>query len=690
MIGRIETADAPVIDGYFDDPCWETATSIGDLVQVEPVEGLVPGQQTVIKIIHDSHRIYMAMRCFDDDVASLRATQQARDARLDPDDRFEWIFDPFRNQNQGYFFQIGAAGSLGDALMSPGTFTKSWDAIWDARVRVLDDGWQAECAIPFRSIAFPEDVSSWGFNIRRVRRSTNESYRWANATQSTPFFRLAELGTLEGFGEVEHGLGVAIAPYATYTRRRERLSGLDWDGDPDAGGELFLRLAPSLDAAVTFFTDFAETENDDRQINLTRFPLFFSEKRDFFLQDTSRFGFGSQAQDLMPFFSRRIGIGDDGEIPIEIGTKVAGQVGNLGVGVLGIGTGEGGGNDFRRELGVARFQYSVAEQTRVGVIGTYGRPTERGNNAVGGVDLFHRVPEFVGDLDLQIWANALSSQTSGAGGDGSAAELRAEAEGAEWQIEAGARSIGTEFNPELGFVRRRGIYSYDAEIAWRPRTSGGGPIRNWWMQLDASTVLSTGNRVKDIEFSMIPFGFRTHTEDEFRVFVEREFTRIDEAFTVFDDIVVPVGDYWKTRGGAAIRLSEGRPVSANLWTMVGDFFDGNAWETTAELEVRTGRYVIFGAEYRQTKASLFGRSFTSMVGQGEVDVHLTPRLSILNLFQYDNESRNLGVQSRTRWIVEPGSDLFFVVTVGWARGDDDVLRPDTQSGAIKFVYSRRF
>ena len=689
-IGRIEVEDAPRIDGYFDDPCWETAPSIGELIQVEPIEGLRPGQDTVVKIIHDAENLYMGLRCFEDDMPELRATQQARDARLDPDDRFEWIFDPFQNQNQGYFFQIGAAGSLGDALVSPGTFTKAWDAIWDARVRIVEDGWQAEIVIPFRSIAFPEDSSSWGFNIRRIRRSTNESYRWSNASQSLSFFQLAEFGVLDGFGEIEQGTGIAIAPYVANTRRRERLSGIDWDDDPDAGGEVFVRLTPSLEAVVTFFTDFAQTENDGRQINLTRFPLFFPEKRDFFLQDASRFKFGSDSRAALPFFSRRIGIGDDGEIPVEVGMKVAGQVGDWGIGVLGIQTGEGGGNDFRRDLGVARFQYAVAEQTRVGVIGTYGRPTERGSNAVGGIDVFHRSPEFVGDLDLQIWGNAMSSQTSGAGGDGASAELRAQARGREWEIEAGARSVGAEFNPELGFVPRRGIQTYETEIAWRPRAKNGSIVRNWWMQFGANTVMSTSNRVLDLEFELIPFGFRTQVEDEFRIFIEREFTRIDEAFEVFDDIEVPAGDYWITRGGGAFRLSEGRPVSANLWMMFGDFFGGNAWETTAEIDWRTNRYLILGAEYRQTKASLFGRNFTSFVSEARVDVHLTPWLSILNFVQYDNESRNLGVQSRTRWIVEPGSDLFLVLTAGWLRDDDGVVRPDTQSGAVKFVYTHRF
>ncbi len=689
-IGRIDSSEAPRLDGRLDDACWAKTPEIGDLIQVEPVAGVVPLQRTVIQITHDRDYLYIAGQCFDDRPDMIRRTQRAFDARLDPDDRVEFLIDTFQNQNQGYFFQIGAGGSLGDGLLGNNSFAKSWDTIWNGRSRVTDTGWQFELRIPFRSIAFPDDDSTWNFNVNRIRRWTNEQYRWSNASQSRPFFRLDQLGEIDGFGEVEEGTGIDARPYVAFRQRRNRLTDDSWTSDPDAGGEVFFRLSPSMRAAVTFFTDFAETENDDRVINLTRFPVFFRERRDFFLEDESRFQFGPRSSSFVPFFSRRVGLGGDGQIPILAGAKIAGQQGPWEVGGLIVGTGEGGGNDFNRELGVVRINRSVAEETRVGVIGTTGRPTERGSNQVAGVDFFHREPEFVGDMDLRLWAFLIGSQTSGVGGDGSAAGVRAVAVGREWEVEAESRWVGEEFNPELGFVRRRDVKDTSLEIDFNPRTQNDDLIRFYSFDLDMQLIVDQGNKVTDMEFQVSPFGFSTHDEDRFRTFIEREFERVPDAFTIFDDIVVPAGDYWETRGGVSFSTSEARPINVELSNVIGDFYNGNAWELRGEFTWRTSPLLILGGEYRQTKADLFGRDFTSSIAQGNVDFNFTPWLSVQNLIQYDNQSRNLGLQSRTRWITRPGSDLFVVVTAGWLRGEDGSLRPDAQELAIKFAHTIRF
>ena len=585
-VTEIEPEQAPRLDGRLDDPCWQGAPSIGDFVQVEPMEGVVPSQRTVLRMVRDRRRLYIAIECFDDEPDLIRATQRFRDADLDPDDRVEMIFDPFGVGNLAYFLQVGAAGSIGDALMSNTSFTKSWDTIWDARVRRDRRGWYAEAVVPFRSLAFPDDTSQWKFNVRRVRRWSNEAYRWANARQSVRFFRLAELGTLTGMGGIiRGGVGVDVVPYTTYRIRRDRLQSEAWRGDLDAGGELFFRLTPSLNAALTFFTDFAETENDSRQINLSRFPLFFPERRDFFLQDESRFRFGSGDSDLLPFFSRRIGLGSEGTIPIQVGAKLAGQIGNFGVGVLGVRTGEGGGNDFERGMGVARVDYALAEQSRVGLIATHGRPTERGQNQVFGVDMFHRVPEFVGDLDLRVWSYLVKSETSGDGGDGAAGAIDIESQGREWSFELRSRWVGDEFNPELGRVRRPGVKEFEFGSTYRPRTDVPA-IRTGRFQWFSGLVLDSSNRVLDANFEIVPFGIQTHMGDFFRMSIEREFERLDDPFDIFDDVEIAAGDYWRTRYGARFGLSEGRAFSGGVRFETGDFFDGNAWEYSASADWR--------------------------------------------------------------------------------------------------------
>ena len=241
QVGRIDGAEAPVLDGSMDDACWIDAPAIGDLTMVEPWLGRAPTQRTVVKLLHSRDQLYIGLWCYDRNAAAIRATQRARDARLDPDDRVEILLDPFENRRTAFFFQIGAGGSIGDILISQngGRFDKPWDAIWEGVSRVTDEGWFAEIAIPFRSIPRQEGARSWGFNLRRYVRTANEEYQWANPTQSVPFYRVSECGTIDGIGEVRTGIGLEVVPYASAGVARDRSRpDPEWRTDPDAGGEI--------------------------------------------------------------------------------------------------------------------------------------------------------------------------------------------------------------------------------------------------------------------------------------------------------------------------------------------------------------------------------------------------------------------------------------------------------------------
>ncbi|MEY4673836.1 MAG: hypothetical protein RL148_1620, partial [Planctomycetota bacterium] len=291
-IGIASEVQDPRIDGSLDDKCWEQAVEIGELVTVEPVEGAVPPRRTRIRLLQTADSLCIAIECDDESPAGLRASQRRRDADLEPDDRIELLLDPFENRRTGYFFQVGAGGSIGDALVTSNgnRFDKPVDFVWEGRSLATDRGWQAEIAIPFRSIPHRDNGFAWAFNIRRIVRATNEEYRWACARQSVPFFRISELGTVEGLQRVEHAATVDVVPYVAGSIKR---TDDETRFDPDSGADAFWRITPELTLAATAFTDFAETEVDERQINLDRFPLFFPEKRDFFLDGSSYFTFGT-------------------------------------------------------------------------------------------------------------------------------------------------------------------------------------------------------------------------------------------------------------------------------------------------------------------------------------------------------------------------------------------------------------
>lgn len=695
-VGRIDVATAPRIDGRLDEACWRDAPAIGELVMVEPWAGRPPTQRTVVRLLHDHEHLYLGLWCFDDDPSRIRASQRARDARLDPDDRVEILLDPFENRRTAYFFQIGAGGSIGDILISQNgaRFDKPWDAVWSGAAQVTDEGWFAEIAIPFRSIPRRPGSGRWGFNLARYVRAANEEYRWNGSSQAVSFYRASECGTIEGIGEVESGIGLEVVPYVATSWSRERAVRRGWDADVDAGGEVYWRITPSVTLAATLFTDFAETESDARQINLNRFPLFFPEKRDFFLEGLSYFAFGAPEAgggNFRPFFSRRIGLAGDGSpIPLLLGLKLTGEAGPFEFGLLDALTDRTATQD-EQNLAVGRVKYAAGEQTTIGLLATSGDPTGATDNQVLGVDGWHRVPQWLGDLDLTVVVDAALSTGSGRGDDGESFGADVRARGSEWQFEVGARQVAADFQPALGFVRRRGTRQMAAEVRWQPRVGEGSAIRRWQFEVEAERAEAMGGETQAKSLGIDWFGAELHSGDEIGVFAVREFERVEADFVLFRDTTpVFAGDYWNTRGGLIVRTSEGRPWNVLAEGSTGGLFDGRSDRLELDGEWRVSPLLHLGGGYETARVDLGpGRAFTTQVASSRVDLHFTPALSVRNLVQFDNESNVLGWQSRLRWIYAPGCDFFAVLGTAWER-DGSSLVPTTQALEFKVAHSLRF
>lgn len=697
-VGRIEPAAAPRIDGRLDDACWAQAPQIGELTMVEPWLGRAPSQRTIVKLLHDRDALYLGLWCFDDDGSRIRSAQRARDARLDPDDRVEILLDPFENRRTAYFFQIGAGGSIGDILISQNgqRFDKPWDAIWDGATTVTDAGWFAEIVIPFRSIPRRAGATSWGFNLIRHVRAANEEYRWTNVSQSVSAFRISELGTITGFGEIDAGVGLEFVPYAAVRAQRDRSAGeRDFAYDVDAGGEVNYRVTPSVTLSTTVFTDFAETEDDSRQINLNRFPLFFPEKRDFFLEGASYFTFGANEAGntrYLPYFSRRIGLASGGQpVPLLAGLKLTGEAGPFEMGVLDV---EADATDTldQENLGVGRFRYAASDRTLVGMIGTNGDPTSQGSNTVVGADVFHRVPELFGAFDFTANFDAATSTGSLADDDGESLGLDLRARSAEWQFELGSRWVAADFRPALGFVRRRDTRQSAAEATWRPRVAEGGAVRRWIVGVEAEHADAWDGEPQDASLRLDQLGFELHTGDQIGLFLDRSFERVQDDFTLFQDsTTVFAGDYWTTRQGLFVEASEGREISGFLTASTGGFFGGTSDQLTLDADWRTSALLHLGGGYQTAIVDLGpDRGFTTHIGSARVDLFVSPRLSLRNLVQYDNESEALGWQSRLRWIYSPGRDFFAVLGTRWQREDDGSLTPAEQELELKLVHAVRF
>ena len=303
-VSLVRTETAPAIDGLLDDPVWKNAALIDDLTQVEPIEGAAPSQRTEVRILYDSNFIYFGIRCFDTEPDKIIAKQLQRDADLGPDDRVLIVLDPYFDHRNGYFFVVNPLGVRRESLIENNSSVRDdWDGIWYAKSRIDEQGWTTEIAIPFKTIAFNQATTQWGFNVQRTIRRTNEQIRWAAPVQHKNATSIADAGVLEEIHDLDQGIGLDFKPYGKSTLRTDDVRG---DGlDLDAGFDAFYKLTPSMTLALTFNTDFAETEVDERRVNLTRFPLFFPEKRDFFLQDSGIFAFGGIRSNPLPFQQNR-------------------------------------------------------------------------------------------------------------------------------------------------------------------------------------------------------------------------------------------------------------------------------------------------------------------------------------------------------------------------------------------------
>ncbi|MCY2960687.1 MAG: carbohydrate binding family 9 domain-containing protein [Planctomycetota bacterium] len=683
---------APRVDGRLDEACWRAARPIGELRQMVPRIDVEPSEQTEIRLVHDGRSLYFGIRCFDRDPSGIVATLRQRDADLDPDDRIEILLDTFRDRRNAYFFQIGAAGSIGDALVSRngGAFKKAWDGIFDGAAVIDELGWSAEIEIPFATVAFDPDDPTWGFNVNRCIKRREEFARWSGLTQDSSFFRIAQAGDLGGLGGARQGIGLDLVPF--FVGRMDDLRG----EDPTITGQLGLdaswRLTPSLQAAVTINTDFAETEVDDRQVNLTRFPLFFPEKRDFFLQDAGIFDFADRdAGTLIPFFSRRIGLdGAGGEVPILAGGKLTGRAGDWSIGLLDVQT-EATDAFGEQNLGVARLTHNVGEQSTIGVIGTAGDPTGASDATTYGADVNLATDEFLGDKNLQSSSWFVRSDDGTGDGDDLAFGTSLRYPNDLFSFGLFFAEIQEDFDPALGFVPRTDIRSYSAALELKPRHDplAWGTIRRTEYQLDVSAVTDLEDHLETGTIEVQPLGFLFDSGDRINLEFEGRHDRLDEVFEIQDGIGIPAGDYDFGRARLEVSTSNKRELSGSATLEGGTFYDGTREDLLLGASWRPSALLNTSIQYQYNDVHLDEGDFDVHVGRARVDLAFTPRVLWSNFVQFDNQSDTLGVNSRLRWILSPGRDLYVVVNPTVGREMDSLVTEEV-AAAFKIAYTMRF
>jgi hypothetical protein len=574
LLVRIDSA--PEIDGRLDEAFWSELQPIGELVQTEPEEGAVPSEGTEIRIAYDDHNLYLGIRLFDREPAALIAKQMVLDSDMTSDDRINLVFDTFHDKRNAYFFQINPVGTRSDALIENNdVFRRDWDGIWYAEARIDERGWVAELAIPFKTVSLGANTTRWGFEAERIIRRKNEKARWGNPSQNRTITDVAGIGVLAGLVEID-ATGIDLVPNGTFghewTRSRNAVTGTHTDSDAitEPAGDIFYKFHPSIVATFTGNTNFLESPPDDLRTNLTRFPLFFPEQRDFFLQDAGIFEFGGlKEENGLPFFSRRIGRLNGEPLDIDAGLKLTGRLGRLSFGALGVTL--PAQNDLdRTNLGVMRAQLGVLEESAVGVIGTVGDPRDEIDNGLVGADFQYFNSRIRGDDILRGNAFAMKSFSDTGGNDDYALGARLEYPNDKYNGLIAYTQIGRDFDPRLGFINRRGIHRYQAtgRRRWRP----GGALRTVDVQIEGDVFVDRDHDLETAIVRFTPIELQNQAGDKLRLQYTWNEERLRRApFEIDPGVVIPLGGYSFHRGGIRAETANSRPVSAVAEVIWGSF-----------------------------------------------------------------------------------------------------------------------
>jgi hypothetical protein len=695
---RLQPDEAIVLDGILDEAAWTRAQPAGEFVQQEPVLGAEPTERTEVRVVFNREHLYIGVICFDSEPDKLLGNTRKRDEFLSADDRFMWTMDTFLNEQTGYFFEMNPSGLMADALMGPGGSTnREWDGIWNARARRSEIGWTLEIDIPFRSILFDPNAPAWGINFQRTVRRKGEELLWTGYQRNQGLRRMSNAGLLVGLTDVSAGRGFELKPYlaGSMAHAPGRAPGAPRQSAGDVGIDVLYNFTPSLRGVATVNTDFAETEVDQRRVNLTRFPLFFPEKRTFFLDGATFFDFPVPA-----FFSRRIGLVAGQPQRIVGGGKLTGQAGRHDVGALWVRTAaEAGapGEDFL----VGRWRRRVLRQSYIGGIYTGRATRDRTTPATGhtaGADFRLATSTFRGNKNLDVRGYWVRNSTPAGLGDSAAWGVDVSYPNDVWELSARFQEVQKHYDPALGFTPRRDYRQYTPEIRWNPRPVSSR-IRRFGFGVQPQLLTDMNNRMESSSVSMQLVRVELHSGDNAEFWAAPGYERLRTDFEIAPGIVLPAGaSYRFTRYGASLNTANRRIVALRPRVEWGTFFSGTRQEYEIGVGVRPRPGVTLNASYQLNRVALAEGKFDTRLFRVVADTQFSPFVYLVNNVQYDSVSRVLGWQSRFRWTLTPGNDMFLVYTHNWL--DNPAGGPLMPQGAgyrtldrrvaSKVVYTKRF
>jgi len=663
-ITAVRVEQLPVLDGVLDEAAWQAAPVAGDFVQQDPDNGEPITERTEFRVLYDDKALYIGVWCYDSEPDEIIARSMMRDDYPYEDDHLYIAIDSFLDYRNGYAFATNPNSCRWDGLIINNSYTGgSWDAIWECKSRITGEGWFSEIAIPFNSISFDPNQTAWGLNISRTIRRKNETGRWHNPPRQLWTSSVSDAGEIRGLNNLSQDSKWELLPYGMGKYRHNHDLN---DGSTlgDFGGDISYKLAPNLSASLSANTDFAETEVDSRQLNFSRFSLFYPEKRDFFLRDSGIFRFGSLSRSssvpTIPFFSRRIGLTENQRpVPINLAAKVTGRIGKYSIGIIDAQIdghdGIGSQNAF-----VTRVSRNVLEQSSVGLITTIGNPNSEEDAYLIGTDFNYRTTRFLTDKTLRASVYALANYD----------------ESSDWsEVYGGSLSypndlldgglafyeVGEDFQPKLGYTRRTGVRNVSSRISYRPRPENIEWLRKYHLSYRNSFYTTLDNDIESQQHSFyIPYlDFESGYELYFKI--DREYDRPEQDFEISGGAIVPAGEYWTTDYTIDFELKESGILRGDIGYTFGEWYHGDKQTAYLELGFNPAKWLDLRLEYSYNQFELPELDFDAHIASGRLRINFTPDMGWSHLVQYDSVSESVGYNTRYFWEFQPGKKFHVVL-----------------------------
>jgi hypothetical protein len=687
----------PVIDGeVLLDEVWTAVSVFGDLVQTQPNYGYPASEKTAIRIAYTDDTFYLSVVCYDKRPQDLVVSDARRDANLDNTDAFIFILDTYRDGQNGFIFGTNSQGVEYDAQVDNegqgnfnanrqqggtiGGFNLNWDASWEVQTQVGDFGWSAEFAIPLRTLRF-QAGKDWGINFRRNIRKSNEIVYWAPIPLGFTLNRLSLAGTLTNMDLRSPG-NLKFIPYVLGKLEKDYeqvASSLDFS--PDVGGDIKYSITPSLTLDVTYNTDFAQVEVDDQQVNLDRFNLFFPEKRPFFLENAGLFTVGSPGEvDL--FFSRRIGIGDEGNlVPIIGGARLSGKLNRTNIGLLSMFTEDvdDAGID-KNNFSVARVNHEFKGRTALGAVLINRSSLETDND-------YNRTVAIDGKLGLGNKArmSGFYARTYDPNDTINAHAFKFQTDYLwnNWEMRAAYTEVGQGFNPEVGFLLRSAFRKPEALVLYRLRPKNENSkilelrphvsYRGYW-NFDGFQETGFLHLDNHWEFKS---GLEVHTGMNLTT------EGVVNDFEITDGVTVPAGTYNHTEGQLVLFTNRSKPISINVRSVMGGSFGGSRYLNSGTIRFRQGDNLNLDLTYQNNQIDLPGGDFSANIFRSQLSYAFTPSIYLQGLVQNNTVNKLWAVNFRFSWLQRANTGLFIVYNHNFIDGS-----PINNSFIIK--YTRMF